>query len=155
MRGRRPVYRSGVPVLVLLLALLSHTALGPLLACHARTAEATAVSVATVAGADDCVGCPPETETPTAATWSAPGSAGPDGCTAGHPCHHLPSDGHAVDDVGVRASDAPRIDAAPAPASRCLTPERPEPLRVPVSVSGPVPLPGEREPVAVLCVDRN
>ncbi|OLL74829.1 hypothetical protein Ae168Ps1_3227c [Pseudonocardia sp. Ae168_Ps1] len=124
---RRPTYRPGPALVVVLLALFAHVVLGPLVACHGTGAV------------------------PVAVVEQHP--AGHAGCAEDHPCQHGPTGDHGTDDSTARALDAPRTPAAVLPL--CPAPARAVPPVVPVRPSGPVELLAVREPVTVLCVDRN
>lgn len=156
--------RPATPFVVLLLAVLVHTACGPLLACHDTPQNRWMATVATVTVSPDhrtaeCPGCAldeaPHAESPTrspAAEDLLPPDEG-DSCTPDRPCHG-PSGSHAAEDVALRGLDSPR-DPAPAHVPACLRPDRAERPALPAPKSSPVPPAAVLAPVAVLCVDRN
>lgn len=159
---RTAMRRPATPFVVLLLAVLVHTAFGPILACHDMTQERTVASV-TVSSDQETAECPgcgpdesPDAESPTrslAAEDLPISPAEPDPCTPDRPCHG-PSGSHAAEDAALRGLDNPR-DPGPALVPACLGPDRAERPVLPAPASNPVPLAAVRAPVAVLCVDRN
>ena len=163
MTVRLPVLRSGVPLLILVVALFVHTALGSLLA-HAPVQDGPAVLAAVEAERQvgPCLGCllvdgagPARVATGTDTTPDA--DAGPAElqlCTPHWPCQHGPQEGHDGGDVVVRGLALPR-DGGPCLLTACLKSHPPGLRAEGVSVSGPVPPLAVRAPVAVLGVDRN
>ena len=160
---RTAMRRPATPFVVLLLAVLVHTAFAPLLACHDMTQEQAVATVASVTVSSDhetagCPGCGPD---------GSPGAASPsssaaedllppddtDPCTPDRPCHGT-SGSHAAEDAALRGLDNPR-DPDPALVPACLGPDRAARHVVPAPTSSPVPPAAVRAPVAVLCVDRN
>ena len=161
---RTAMRRPATPFVVLLLAVLVHTAFGPLLACDDMTQEQAVATVASVTVPPDhetaeCPGCGPDeapdaespTRSPEAGDLISPNETDP--CTQDRPCHG-PSGSHAAEDAALRGLDNPR-DPGPALVPACLGPDRAERPVLPTPVSNPVPPAAVRTPVAVLCVDRN
>lgn len=164
MTVRTAVHRPAAPFVVLLLAVLVHTAFGPLLACHATLLEQPVATVATVTASPEsepaaCPGCvpdaSPDTESSIRTTAAEDRPLSPvetDPCTPDRPCHS-PNASDAADDPVLRGLDNPR-DPGPALAAR-LGPDPVERPAVPTSTSSPMPPAAVLAPVAVLCVDRN
>ena len=164
MSVRTAIRGPATPFVVLLLAVLVHTAFGPLLACHDMPQERSVAMVASVTVAPDqepaeCPGCGPD-ESPDAESLTrslaaedllSPNEADP--CTPDRPCHG-PSGSHAAEEAALRGLDNPR-DPGPALVPACLGPARAELPVVSAPTSSPVPPAAVRAPVAVLCVDRN
>ena len=158
---RTAMRRPATPFVVLLLAVLVHTAFGPILACHDMTQERTVASVTVSSDQEtaECPGCGPD-ESPDAESPTRGPAAedlisphGTDPCTPDRPCYG-PSGSHAAEDAALRGLDNPR-DLGPALVPACLGPDRAERPVLPARSSSPVLLAAVRAPVAVLCVDRN
>lgn len=145
----RLLLRPGLPMIVFVLALLTHGAFGPILACRIDTTERP--PVATVQPAAPSVVDVAVSVVPVA---SPDLGSGADPCTPDRPCQHGPAEGHDADDSAVRAQDTPRAaDAVTLPS--LPAPQQPEPALPRPSPAAPVPLAAVLAPVAVLCVDRN
>lgn len=146
MTVRVPVFRPGTPLIVLLLAVLLHTALGPILGCHADPPRTAVVPVAAASSSApaECVGCSPDQQY----------SVVLDACTADRPCQDGTAGRHDPLDTVARWTSAPSDDG-PAVSAMCDAPPPPQPRVALDPAAVPEPLAAVLAPVAVLCVDRN
>lgn len=165
MTVRTATPRPARTLLVLLAAVLVHTALGSILACHAAASERPVATVAAdttpvqqTATCPDCLpeaGTGAEAATTTPMTGDVPIPPTPSGpCTPDRPCQHGSGGGHAGGDTAIRGVD-PSRDGGPPVVSASFGADQVKPPVPAESVSGPVPPAAVLTPVAVLCVNRN
>lgn len=159
MTVRPHLLRPGVPLVLLLLAVLAHSSLGAILACQLGVEErpvALINAVSDISPAGACPGCLLEQRLATAN--AAPPGVSPaqpapvqDPCTPARPCQHGPTGEHGTGDLGTRLGGAQRDTG---PALVCSVPNGPPPGR-PVVMPNAAPMAAGLTSVAVLCVDRN
>ena len=139
----------GFPLVALLLAVLVHTALGPILACHADV-PGRSVALAAVVEPAPCPGCVPKPLADGERAGSTTFPTSPIGwnpCSSDRPCQHGPSGG------GPRAMALPDGLRDPGPAAPALR-LSPDPQQR-QTAPGADPVPARPASVAVLCVDRS
>lgn len=159
---RQPVLRSGVPLIVLVVAVFVSTALGAIVACHVPMGDRLVTAVAAADAewrAGECPSCLLE-DRAGAVRVNTDAAVDSDAaplesrlCTSHRPCQHGPQGAHNGGDVVVRGLGVPR-DGGPC-LTACLAPRLDTSRGQDVSVSDPVPPLAVRAPVAVLGVDRN